>query len=200
MRACFPEPPSITIPYTFFKQQVEAGNVESVTSVGDSIRGTFKTEVTYPPEHVADAGAERAGLALLRPPEPRTSKRFETQRPAFADPGLETLLEEKGVVIEARDESGLVLVQAARRLRPHAAADRRLRLAEPPRRGGGRRRAVRPRPQPRQALQRGAAEGHLRRRRRHRRGRERAGRDRRLPEEPRQVPAARRHRCRRACC
>src|SRR5512145_21080 len=50
MRACFPEPPSITVPYTFFKQQVEAGNVVSVTGVGDSIRGTFRSEVTYPAE------------------------------------------------------------------------------------------------------------------------------------------------------
>ncbi len=37
--------------------------------------------------------------------EPRTSKRFKTQRPAFADPGLEKLLEEKDVVIEAVDEN-----------------------------------------------------------------------------------------------
>src|SRR5579862_372876 len=44
----FPEPASITISYTFFKGQVEAGNVETVTSVGDSIRGSFKTAVTYP--------------------------------------------------------------------------------------------------------------------------------------------------------
>ena len=39
-------------------------------------------------------------------PKPRTSMRFKTQRPVFADPGLEKLLEEKGVVIEAVDESG----------------------------------------------------------------------------------------------
>ena len=38
MRACFPEPTSITIPYTFFKQQVAAGNVEEVVGLGDSIR------------------------------------------------------------------------------------------------------------------------------------------------------------------
>src|SRR5688572_29968745 len=50
MRTCFPEPPSITVPYTFFKDQVEAGNVVSVTGVGDSIRGTFRSEVTYPSE------------------------------------------------------------------------------------------------------------------------------------------------------
>ena len=50
MPVFFPEPSSITIPYTFFKKQVAAGNVETVSSVGDSIRGSFKTDVTYPPE------------------------------------------------------------------------------------------------------------------------------------------------------
>ncbi|MCX5739236.1 MAG: ATP-dependent zinc metalloprotease FtsH [Proteobacteria bacterium] len=38
------------------------------------------------------------------PREPHTSKRFATERPAFADAGLETLLEQQGVVIDARDE------------------------------------------------------------------------------------------------
>jgi cell division protease FtsH len=106
MRAFFPEPPSITIPYTFFKKQVQAGNVEDVTSVGDSIRGTFTTEVTYPPE---DLQAQDLVAPAARPsdrPKPRTSTRFKTRRPVFADPGLETLLEEKGVVIKALDESG----------------------------------------------------------------------------------------------
>jgi cell division protease FtsH len=49
----FSEPSSIAIPYSFFKQQVEAGNVEDVTSVGDSIQGHFKTTVTYPLEQSA---------------------------------------------------------------------------------------------------------------------------------------------------
>src|SRR5438046_8322668 len=46
----FPEPPWITIPYTFFKKQVAEGNVEGVTSLGDWIEVRFKTDVTYPPE------------------------------------------------------------------------------------------------------------------------------------------------------
>ena len=105
MRVFFPEPSSITIPYTFFKKQVEAGNVEDVTSVGDSIQGSFKAEVTYPAQESPSAERQRTGAASADQPKPRTSKRFKTQRPAFADPGLERLLEEKGVVIEAVDES-----------------------------------------------------------------------------------------------
>jgi len=86
MRAFAPEPSYVNIPYTLFKEQVQAGNVEEVTSQGDAIQGTFKKEVTYPREG----------------PNARTALRFKTLLPAFANPGLETLLEEKGVVINAR--------------------------------------------------------------------------------------------------
>jgi cell division protease FtsH len=106
VRVFSPEPSSITIPYTVFKKQVQTGNVRDVTSVGDSIQGTFKTGVTYPP---AAPQAPNAIAPASRPsdrPAPRTSMEFRTQRPAFADPGLETLLEEKGVVVKALDESG----------------------------------------------------------------------------------------------
>src|SRR5215471_6588540 len=42
--------PRIDVPYTFFKQQVVADNVSEVTSQGDTIQGTFKNAVTYPPD------------------------------------------------------------------------------------------------------------------------------------------------------
>jgi cell division protease FtsH len=103
-RVFFSEPSSITVSYTFFKKQVEAGNVDYVTSAGDSIRGSFKKEVTYLPETQAPGpGAEGAPQPEQR--ETRSAMRFETRRPVFADPGLERLLEEKGAVIEAVDES-----------------------------------------------------------------------------------------------
>ncbi len=106
MRLFFPEPSSITIPYTFFKKQVQAGNVEDITSVGDSIQGTFKTGVSYPPEAPQAPSDKAPASRSSDQPETRTSKQFKTQRPAFADPGLEALLEEKGAVIQALDESG----------------------------------------------------------------------------------------------
>ncbi len=109
MRACFPEPTSLTIPYTFFKQQVEAGNVEEVTGLGDSIRGTFRENVTYPAPDAAPKVSTEPKLPTWLAPdphEPHTSKRFATERPAFADAGLETLLEKQGVVIDARDADG----------------------------------------------------------------------------------------------
>jgi len=105
IRVFFPEPSSITIPYTFFKKQVGAGNVGDITTVGDSIQGGFKAEVNFPPARSEPPDANSPAPPLSERIEPHTSKRFKTQRPAFADPGLEKLLEEKGVVIEAVDES-----------------------------------------------------------------------------------------------
>jgi cell division protease FtsH len=77
--------PRIDVPYTFFKQQVAAGNVLDVTSRGDVIQGTFKQPITYPPDQQ----------------NAPTSNLFQTVMPQFADPGLETLLEQQGVTINA---------------------------------------------------------------------------------------------------
>jgi cell division protease FtsH len=105
VRLFFPEPTSVTIPYSFFKQQVEAGNVGGVTSVGASIRGRFRKEVTFPPEGSHAPSSNAAAPSSSEQLESRTSSRFETQRPLFADPGLEKLLDDNGVVVEAIDEN-----------------------------------------------------------------------------------------------
>src|SRR5947209_20107040 len=38
----------VTIPYTTFKEQVQAGNVIEITSQGDAIQGDFKQAITWP--------------------------------------------------------------------------------------------------------------------------------------------------------
>lgn len=83
-----PGPPArVEVSYTFFKQQVEADNVAQISTRADSIQGTFRQSATYQPDprvaatNVAD---------------------FSTVIPAFADPGLETLLGEHGGTINAR--------------------------------------------------------------------------------------------------
>jgi cell division protease FtsH len=76
-------PTRISVPYTFFRQQVEQGNVKEITSQSDKIQGTFKKEVKYP----ATNG--------------KTSDKFKTVKPAFDDPGLLQLLISKGVVVNA---------------------------------------------------------------------------------------------------
>ncbi len=73
----------LDVPYTLFREQVQAGNVSEVTSQGDTIQGTFKKEVTYP-EGSDDRDTD-----------------FETERPAFADDELLQLLIDQDVVVNA---------------------------------------------------------------------------------------------------
>ena len=100
----FGEPQSVTLPYSAFKAQVEAGNVAELTSSGESIRGRFKSAVTYPVTTTPDGTRSPGGSAANRS-KPRTSDRFRTERPVFADPGLEARLEAQGVEVTALDES-----------------------------------------------------------------------------------------------
>ncbi|TAK22856.1 MAG: ATP-dependent metallopeptidase FtsH/Yme1/Tma family protein [Chloroflexota bacterium] len=82
-----PEPiERVTVPYTLFKEQIQAGNVIEITSRGDAVQGAFRTAVTWPAP--TDKGV--------------TSTRFETRAPAFDDQGLMPLLESKGVIVNAR--------------------------------------------------------------------------------------------------
>src|SRR5918999_5700739 len=51
VRLLFPGPEApVEVPYTFFKEEVRAGNVEAIYSQGDSIEGRFEEPVTYPPK------------------------------------------------------------------------------------------------------------------------------------------------------
>src|SRR3984893_16370896 len=68
------QPKSVVLPYNVFKQEVASDNIVSVTSTGDSITGVAREPVTAGP------GRDSA-------------THFSTQRPTFADNGLETLLE-----------------------------------------------------------------------------------------------------------
>ncbi|HXA28500.1 MAG TPA: ATP-dependent zinc metalloprotease FtsH, partial [Candidatus Angelobacter sp.] len=73
---------SQTIPYTAFKQQVAADNVITISATGDDIQGQTKKPVSAPGSSTS-------------------STNFTTTRPTFADTGLETLLEDHKVVINA---------------------------------------------------------------------------------------------------
>src|SRR5215216_2337880 len=76
------------VPYQpFFLEQVEAGNVQEVTSREDAIEGELKREATYDPP--GDAKAVKVD-------------RFKTQVPSFIETaGLTKLLADKEVVINA---------------------------------------------------------------------------------------------------
>ena len=73
----------LDVPYSLFRQQVEAGNVAEVTSQGDKIQGKFKRRRTFP--EASDS----------------SDTDFETIRPAFADDGLLQLLLARDVVVNA---------------------------------------------------------------------------------------------------
>src|SRR5919112_5935377 len=95
VRLLFPGPEaSVEVPYTFFKEEVRAGNVEAIYSQGDTVEGRFEGPVTYPPK--GEAGSEP------RSEPSRTSKMFTTVLPSFVDPGWEKLLIENGVEISPK--------------------------------------------------------------------------------------------------
>ncbi len=83
------QPKRLDVPYTFFRAQVEAGNVSEVSSRGDSIEGAFKRPVTF----------AMAGTPADKRPKPR--KKFKTERPTFAQDGLLNRLIAKDVVVNA---------------------------------------------------------------------------------------------------
>jgi cell division protease FtsH len=78
-----------TISYSFFLTQARSGNVQSVTSTGDTIEGTFRHEVAY--------GPEVANVQRVR--------QFTTQRPSFANDDLFQLLQASGTTITANAPS-----------------------------------------------------------------------------------------------
>src|SRR5579864_9464840 len=77
------QPKTVTIPYNVFIQQIDAGNVVSITSTAESITGTASKPVSAAP------GQD-------------SSTTFMTQRPSFATDDLETLLSKHKVTINAQ--------------------------------------------------------------------------------------------------
>ena len=100
-----PESP-VTIPYTFFKEQVAKHNVKSIYSQGESITGRFVSPVTYPPAQEKGASSnskpEKPGSLGAARAVPKTSPNFTTTVPSFVDPGLEKFLIDNHVEISAK--------------------------------------------------------------------------------------------------
>src|SRR5437588_5645868 len=84
---------TINLSYSRFLQQVEQGNVTSVTiNSDDSVTGIFKTPVHQPPT-AQPTGAANGSVAATQ---------FTTLIPGTGDPNLLPLLEKKGVEINAQ--------------------------------------------------------------------------------------------------
>jgi cell division protease FtsH len=84
-----------TVSYTFFREQVQAGNVSEVTSTGDTIEGDFRAAAKYPPD---DGNAKDVTA-------------FTTQRPSFGDDGLTQLLLSKNVTVNAKPADSVSVLQ-----------------------------------------------------------------------------------------
>jgi cell division protease FtsH len=80
---------AVKVPYTLFREQVTARNVQAIYSRGTSITGRFNKAITYPRD--TTGGGKPAQLSD-----------FATELPSFVDPGLETLLINNGVEISAK--------------------------------------------------------------------------------------------------
>jgi cell division protease FtsH len=80
--------PRVTVSFNpFFLEQVQAGQVKSISSKGDTVQGTFKAKTRYPP---TDKTATATTL-------------FATEIPTFwNDAQLSALLKEKGVEVNAK--------------------------------------------------------------------------------------------------
>jgi len=73
------------VSYTFFLGQVNAGNVQQVTSTANTLQGTFRREVGYPP----GKNARQVGA-------------FTTERPTYANDQLFQELQARGVTVTAK--------------------------------------------------------------------------------------------------
>jgi cell division protease FtsH len=75
----------VSVPYSFFRGQVQAGNVADVESKNDEIQGTFRNAARYPQSQ-----------------QGKEVKQFQTVRPTLGDDDLLTLLLDKRVSVNAK--------------------------------------------------------------------------------------------------
>ena len=82
------------VPYTLFREQAQADNVEEISSRGETIQGRFAAPVDY----AKDAA---------KPAETTEVVEFSTERPSFADDNIFAVLDRNDVRVNARptDES-----------------------------------------------------------------------------------------------
>jgi cell division protease FtsH len=76
----------LSLPYTTFTAELDRANIAEVSSKGDTIQGTLKQPITYPPP----------------PADGKTSKLFQTQRPSYANDDILSEMKAQGVVVNAK--------------------------------------------------------------------------------------------------
>jgi cell division protease FtsH len=106
----------VTLPYSAFRAQVRAGNVQSVTITGQDVQGAFIQPVAWPPAASRSPGPQPTAAANPTPGSSETSAiaadqsptytRFTTVLTPFPDDRLLPLLEQSGVTVTVKDTSG----------------------------------------------------------------------------------------------
>ncbi|MCK9275424.1 MAG: ATP-dependent zinc metalloprotease FtsH [Syntrophales bacterium] len=91
-------PQRLEISYTEFKNSVKKGNITEITVEGQEVTGKFKEPVEGEPQS-SFFGEKRT---------PQFSQ-FETAIPSFQDPKLMPLLEEKEVIVNAKEDGNSLL-------------------------------------------------------------------------------------------
>jgi cell division protease FtsH len=80
----------IEVPYSYFFQQVEDGNVSEVVLQAESVNGRFDNAITFPPDN---------SPLLNQGVQQRTSNTFTTTLPPYNDPALAQTLRDNDVTV-----------------------------------------------------------------------------------------------------
>jgi cell division protease FtsH len=94
--------PVVTIPYSAFLDQAKADNVAAVTLSGQTVNGTFRSAIQYPPPEPSSSPGTSSAAAS--PPPSYTN--FASTLPPIDDPALLPLLESNNVEINAKETGG----------------------------------------------------------------------------------------------
>ena len=101
--------PSVDVPYSTFLAQAKADNVAQVTFMDQTVNGTFRTAVQYPPPAPATSPPSSPSASPGPAATPASYVNFTSTLPPIDDPVLLPLLEKNGVEINATVSGGGVL-------------------------------------------------------------------------------------------
>ncbi len=101
--------PSVDVPYSTFLAQAKADNVAQVTFTDQTVNGTFRTAVQYPPPAPVTSPPSSPSASPGPAEPPASYVNFTSTLPPIDDPVLLPLLEKNGVEINATVSGGGVL-------------------------------------------------------------------------------------------
>ncbi len=98
--------PQVSLPYSTVLDQVKAGNVVSVDINGQTVNGTFKNSITWPPANNSSSATNSPSQPASPTPTPQQYTEFTTNFPDVAgDPNFIPLLETNNVLINVEASS-----------------------------------------------------------------------------------------------